>query len=148
MLKKLSTQVEQLNPVLMEFLKFGIVGVSNTFIGYLINVLILFSLKRLQLGWDYIVANIVAFFLSVLWSYYWNSKYVFTIKNGKKRSTWKSLLKTYISYGFTGLILSNFLSYIWIKILFVSKYIAPLINLLISVPLNFVLNKLWAFKSV
>ena len=28
-----------------------------------------------------------------------------------------------------------------------SKFIAPLINLIISVPVNFIMNKMWAFKT-
>lgn len=29
----------------------------------------------------------------------------------------------------------------------ISKFIAPLINLIISVPVNFIMNKMWAFKT-
>jgi len=35
----------------------------------------------------------------------------------------------------------------WVKVLHISEFIAPILNLLISVPLNFVINKYWAFKS-
>ena len=59
----------------------------------------------------------------------------------------KALLKTYMAYGFTGIILNNILSFIWIDKVGISKFIAPLINLIVSVPLNFIINKLWAFKS-
>ena len=37
------------------------------------------------------------------------------------------------------------LVYLWIEILKISKYIAPLLNLTISVPVNYILNKSWAF---
>ncbi len=131
---------------LVQFVKFGLVGVSNTVISYVLNVLVLLALKPYALWWDYIAGNLVAFFLSVLWSYYWNSKFVFTPEAGEQRSHLKALLKTYISYGFTGIILTNLLSSLWIY-LGVSKMIAPLINLIVSVPLNFILNKLWAFRS-
>ena len=47
----------------------------------------------------------------------------------------------------TGIILANVLSFVWINILGISKYIAPLINLIVSVPVNFFMNKLWAYKS-
>lgn len=131
---------------LVQFIKFGLIGVSNTAISYGLNVLVLFLMKPYDLWWDYIVGNMVAFFLSVLWSYYWNSRFVFTLGEGEQRSHLKALLKTYVSYGFTGIILTNLLSSLWIK-LGMSKFIAPLVNLIISVPLNFVLNKLWAFRS-
>ncbi len=133
----------------LQFIKFGLVGVSNTLVSYLINVFVLIILHKLGIfpRTDYFIANIVAFILSVLWSFYWNNKYVF--KQGKKesRNLWRALFKTYLSYIFTGVILSNVLSYVWIEMFDISKYIAPLINSIIGVPINFVLNKFWAFKS-
>ncbi len=130
-----------------QFVKFGLVGVTNTLIGYGINVLVLKLLQPYNLQWDYVAGNVVSFILSVLWSFYWNNKFVFTKQEGQQRNIWQALLKTYVAYGFTGIILTNILSYLWIDVLGVSKYIAPLINLVISVPLNFIINKLWAFRT-
>ena len=138
---------EKLSETLEQFIKFGIVGVTNTAVGYGINVLVLKILQPYQLSWDYVAANIVSFLLSVLWSFYWNNKFVFTEEEGQKRNKLKALLKTYVSYGFTGIILTNVLSYLWIDVLGISKYLAPLINLIITIPLNFIMNKLWAFKT-
>ena len=132
---------------LIQFVKFGIVGISNTIISYVLNILVLFLMRPLELSWDFIIGNVVAFVLSVLWSFYWNNRFVFSLRDGEQRKLGKALLKTYISYGFTGIILSNFLSWIWISILDISKYVAPLINLVVSVPLNFIINKFWAFKA-
>lgn len=133
----------------MQFVKFGVVGVTNTVISYTLNVLVLFACAKLHIfeRYDYILGNTIAFLLSVLWSFYWNSRYVFGLEEGEKRSPWKALLKTYISYGFTGIILSNILSYVWIRVFGISKYLAPLINLVVSIPVNFLMNKLWAFKG-
>ena len=105
---------------LLQFVKFGIVGVSNTIISYLLNIAVLLLLKPYNLSWDYVVGNLVAFFLSVLWSFYWNNKYVFTLENGQKRSIGKTLFKTYLSYAFTGIVLNNILSYVWIELLHIS----------------------------
>lgn len=132
---------------LVQFIKFGLVGISNTVISYVLNIITLLLLKPIQAGWDYIAANLVAFGLSVLWSFYWNNRYVFTTEKGEHRSIFKTLVKTYISYGFTGIVLNNILSWLWIEKLGISKYIAPLINLVVSVPLNFIINKLWAFRT-
>lgn len=138
---------EKLVTSLSQFVKFGLIGVTNTALSYVINILALKLLQPYQLNWDYIAGNVIAFIISVAWSFYWNNKYVFTQEEGQKRNIWKALLKTYLAYGFTGIILTNLLSYVWIDLLGVSKYIAPLINLVISIPLNFVINKLWAFKT-
>ena len=132
---------------LQQFIKFGVVGISNTLISYLLNVAVLLLLKPYRLSWDYIAGNLVAFFLSVLWSFCWNNKFVFTLEDGKHRSIGKTLLKTYLAYGFTCILMNNLLSFVWIELLHISKYIAPVINLLISVPLNFLINKKWAFNS-
>lgn len=132
---------------IIQFIKFGIVGVSNTLIGYFINVLVLYLLHPYNVRYDYFVGNVVSFVLSVLWSFYWNNRFVFKLNEDQSRSILKSLLKSYIAYGFTGIVLNNALSWIWVEVIYISKYIAPLINLLISVPLNYILNKLWAFRT-
>ena len=132
---------------LVQFVKFGIVGVSNTLISYGVNVLVLTLLRPLNLSWDYMAANVAAFVAGTLWSFYWNNRYVFTTEEGQKRSKGRALLKTFLAYGFTGIILTNVLSYIWVDVLGISKYVAPLINLVISVPVNFLINKFWAFRA-
>jgi putative flippase GtrA len=96
---------------------------------------------------DYLVAQVIAFILSVLWSFFWNNKFVFKKDEDEHRNPWAALAKTYVSYAFTGLFLNTVLSIIWVDLLSISKLIAPIINLLVSVPINFFLNKLWAFKT-
>ena len=93
----------------------------------------------------YTPANIIGFTVSVFNSYYWNNKYVFKDEGG--RVWWKTFIKTYISYAGTGIILSNILLYLWIDVLGISKVVAPLINLIITVPINFVVNKFWAYRK-
>lgn len=131
----------------MQFVKFGIIGLSNTVISYILNVAVLLILSPFSVSWDFFAGNMVGFLLSVLWSFYWNNRFVFTMQEGQRRSVWKALLKTYLAYGFTGIILNNILSWIWITKFGISKFIAPVINLIVSVPLNFIINKLWAFRA-
>ena len=132
---------------LVQFVKFGLVGVTNTAVSYVINILVLKLLQPYHLSWDYVAGNVVAFVLSVLWSFYWNNKYVFRKGEGQKRSLGRALLKTYVAYGLTGIVLANVLSWVWINVFGISKYVAPLINLVISIPLNFIINKFWAFRT-
>ena len=132
----------------MQFVKFGIVGLSNTVISYVIYLvsLLLFQKVNLFPKVDYLISQVIAFILSVLWSFYWNRRFVFEADN--EEVSWiKALIKTYISYAFTGLFLNSVLSILWVDVLHISKLIAPIINLLVSVPLNFILNKFWAFKK-
>ncbi|MGN0425060.1 MAG: GtrA family protein [Acetatifactor sp.] len=132
-----------------QFIKFGIVGVSNTILSYLLYILSIFSFQKLGifLEIDYLLAQVIAFVLSVLWSFYWNNKYVFDQDENSERNLLKALAKTYASYAFTGLILNGILSVLWVEVFHLSKLIAPVINLLVSVPVNFLLNKFWAFHS-
>lgn len=135
--------------LLVQFIKFGIVGVTNTAVSYVINVFSLFIMEKGNIfqRWDYMIANTIAFILSVLWSFYWNNKLVFDMEGTSWKDMLKALFKMYLSYAFTGIILSNVLSYLWIDVVHISKFIAPLINSVIGVPINFVLNKFWAFQG-
>lgn len=127
--------------VFCEFVKFGLVGVSNTVISYVAYVVCVY------IGLHYFAANAIGFVISVLNSFYWNNKYVFTCREGQKRSWFPALIKTFVSYGTTGIVLASLLLYLWVDVIGISEYIAPLLNLIITIPLNFVLNKLWAFKT-
>lgn len=131
---------------IVQFIKFGLVGVTNTIISYLVNVIVLFVLKAADIRIDYIIANIAAFLVGTLWAFIFNRKFVFEQKDESRGVFWSSLLKTYIAYAFTGIVLNNILSFIWVDVIGISKFIAPLINLIITVPLNFFLNKMWAFR--
>lgn len=132
---------------ILQFFKFGIVGLSNTVISYVIYViaLLVFQTVSVSENIDYLAAQVIAFILSVLWSFYWNNKYVFD-DGGRERNIVQALLKTYISYAFTGLFLNSILAVLWVQVFDINKMFAPIINLLISVPINFVMNKFWAFK--
>lgn len=132
---------------LLQLIKFGLVGVSNTVVSYVLYALIIFLLRGFSWEQDYIFANVVSFTLSIFWSFYWNNKYVFKEEKKGSRKLWRALGKCFLSYGFTGYILENILSFIWIQKLGCSRYIAPIFNLMFSVPVNFLLNKLWAFKD-
>ena len=133
----------------LQFVKFGIIGLCNTVVLYVLYLGTLFFLQ--SRGWfpkaDYLIANTVGFVLSVLWSFYWNRKFVFHAEEGKTIPWAQALLKTYISYAFTGLFLNSILSVFWVEIVGMSKVFAPILNLVISVPLNFFMNKFWAFRS-
>lgn len=124
---------------LLQFIKFAIIGFSNTLISYLVYV------TGVYFGLHYLLASVMGFVISVLNSFYWNNKYVFRQEEGK-RNLWYTLAKTFLSYGATGLVLANILLYLWVDILHISEYLGPIINLMITVPLNFVLNKFWAFR--
>jgi len=126
---------------LLQFVKFGLVGVTNTAIAYAIYSLVLL------LGGHYLIGSIVSFVVSVAWSFLLNSRFVFQKQDGEKRVWWKTLLKTYVSYGLTGLLMANGLLYLWVDVLGINPYLAFFLNLVLTIPTNFLLNKLWAFRK-
>ena len=86
---------------LAQFIKFGLIGVTNTLLSYGIYMLVIWLLTPYNISFDYIIGSVLGFIISVLWSFYWNNKLVFN-KDSEKRSLLKSLLKTYLSYAKSG----------------------------------------------
>ena len=52
-----------------------------------------------------------------------------------------------MAYAGTGLILNNILLIFWVDIMGIHEMLGPILNLFITIPLNFLLNKYWAFKK-
>ena len=73
-----------------------------------------------------------------------NSKFVF--KDKKENNSKKQIAKTYICYTLT-LLLSLIILYLSVEIFKISEKIAPLISLIITVPINFIANKIWIYKD-
>lgn len=121
-----------------QFLKFGMVGVSNTLISLGCYYLLVY------LGVHYLLANAVGFLISVCNSYFWNSRYVF--KEKKEQSGLRAFIKVFCSYG-VSFCLSSVLMVLFVQVMGISEYLAPILRLVFTIPLNFVMNKLWAFKE-
>lgn len=125
----------------MQFIKFCIVGLSNTFIGYLVYTVCVY------LGMHYLLANLVGFLVSVVNAFYWSNKYVFAKGNGEYRNLFWSFIKTILAYASTGIVLNSILLWLLIDQWHLSEYLAPLLILMVTVPTNFIMNKYWSFKT-
>lgn len=124
---------------LLQFIKFGLVGVSNTLVAWICYYFFLWIDEEL-----YIFGSVVGGIVSIANAFYWNDKFVFKSNNNDWRSKLKRLGKTYISYAGTSLF-GLFLLWVEVRFLGVSKVIAPPLNLIITIPLNFILNRNWTF---
>ena len=100
------------------------------------------------MGFHYLVSNIAGFIVSVLNAYLWNDKYVFKKNEGETRNAIKALGKTYVAYGFTGLLLASVILFVFVDLLNISEYLAQLLVLVFTIPLNFIINKYWSFKTI
>lgn len=128
-------RIIKLKNLFIQFFKFGIVGISNTLISLATYYLLVY------LGVHYIIANTAGFLLSVCNAFYWNSKYVFKNSNETKG---RAFIKVFLSYG-GSFLLSTFIIFVLVDLLSISEWLAPILRLIVTVPLNFVVNKLWAF---
>lgn len=124
-----------------QFFKFGLVGLSNTAVSMAVYYAFLWIDQDL-----YMVGSILGTILSIANAFIWNDLFVFTGNARDFKSVMKRLAKTYVSYGGTSL-LSNVLLWLEVTLFHVSKEIAPVVNLLVTIPLNFVINKLWTFHK-
>ena len=129
--------LKSLKAFIMQFFKFGIVGLSNTLIYFSVYYSLVFF------GVHYILANFMGFVLGVINSFYWNRKYVFKQTSEKKIT---QFIKVFFAYGFT-LALSTSLLYLMVDIIGISEFIAPIINICFTTPINFMPNKFWAFRA-
>ena len=126
---------------LVQFVKFGMVGGFNTIFSYVIvNVMFYVWGIHEQIG------NITAFIITVFISYMANSRFVFR-ESAKEQSFLAGLVKVYISYSITGIFLTAVLLYVETNILNIPLYIGTFANIFITVPINFILNKFWAYRK-
>lgn len=124
--------------MLLQFIKFGIVGLSNTLISTGVYYLFIWIDSK-----SYFIGNVVGWIISVGNGFFWNNRFVF---RDSEFSWQKKLLRTYLAYG-GSFILGSVLLILQVRLLGISEWLAPWINLVITIPLNFVLNKFWAFKA-
>ncbi|MCM1045366.1 MAG: GtrA family protein [Candidatus Gastranaerophilales bacterium] len=127
---------------LIQFIKFGMVGACNTVLGYLIT-----NVGYYVFGFHEQVCNLISFLLTVLISYLLNSRFVFRGDQESAQPWYKALAKVYASYALTELVLMGILLFVEERLLGIPHFIATFVNLCVTVPINFVLNKFWAYRK-
>lgn len=134
---------------LLQFVKFGLVGAMNTVVDYVTYLIALFVFTSVGLFGEkaYLPATILGFLVSFFNMFYWNNTYVFRKKEGEKRSALASLGKLFLSYSVTGIIIKPCGMFLLVDLVGVPETIAPIPIMLITIPINFLLSKLWAFRG-
>lgn len=135
---------------IVQFVKFGLVGVSNTLISYGVEMLCYYVFFK-NVSWEenirIAITSLLAFAVSVTNSYIWNDRFVFRQDRPKTFGMHVvAYLKTVACYGVTGLIIAPLLK-MWIGSCGVPYWAGSLCSLIVTIPLNFVLNKFWAFRK-
>lgn len=126
----------------LQFVKFGIVGVINTALSYLITNVGYYAFRLHEQ-----ISNLIAFLVTVLISYLLNSRFVFRQEEGEQPPWYTALARVYASYALTELALAGMLLFIQERLLGIPHFIATFLVLCLTVPLNFLLNKFWAYRK-
>ena len=135
------SQNEKLREWLTQFVKFGLVGAVNTLLSLGINYLFIWIDPPL-----YLWGNFVGWAVSVLNAFYWNDRFVFQKSAATRKELWLRLGKSYLSYG-ASFLLSTLLMWLEVQVLGLSEWLSPILTLIVTIPLNFVVNKLWTFRK-
>ncbi len=122
-----------------QFFSFGVIGLINT----VLNLLIYWGC--VAIGLHYLLANAIGFLITVAISYVLNN--AFTFRNGGKKPEWslRTLGKAYASYFMTCIVINSILLWFWTDLIGVNVNLGPLLNIFITVPLNFLMNKFWVY---
>lgn len=123
---------------LWQFIKFGLVGCSNSAV-----TLIVYYICIWLLGADfYLVGQTVGYIAAVINSFFWNSRYVFNDSRVNKTNAFmKMCLCNVVVYAMQMVLL-----YWFVDMMSVSEKIAPVVVILVTLPVNFILNKVFAFR--
>jgi len=124
----------ELNHTFLEAIKFGLVGISNTAITFIVYSILVY------LNIQYALANLCGYALAMINSYLLNSKYVFKQKQTKQNIS-KFILVNIVMYG-----ISTLLLFIFIDILYMNDYLAQGMSIVICTAINFLFTKFWTFK--
>lgn len=127
-------QKESFKSIFIQFIKFGLVGVSNT----IVSGLIYFLFNQVFFPGIWLLASIVSWVISVFWAFMLQNVFVFKEdQNAEHRVWWKTLLKTYTAYAFTGLFLSNILLFLWVNVIDIAQYCEPIIAFFARIHIGF-----------
>ncbi len=127
------------NKLLIQIFKFGIVGGIATIIDFIIYYICYNSI-----GLDPLIANIIAFSISVIYNFYASVKWVFDVDNEKNK---KVIFVEFIVLAIVGLVISELLLYLFIDKLNIHKMISKILATVIVMIFNFVTRKIMLEKN-
>jgi putative flippase GtrA len=121
----------------IQFIKFGIVGISNT----LLTALIIWILLKVLHCSDYF-SNFAGYIVGLLNSFIWNRKWTFESKTKVSATLFKFILTFAICY-----ILQLGNLYLLLHFTHIDSYICQLLSIVVYTIINFILNKNYTFKN-
>lgn len=118
----------------MQFTRYNIVGIANTFVGFSIIFILMF------IGVSATLSNMMGYAVGSIVSYFLNTKYTFGKNSRSKRNAIMFFFVLGISY------LINLIT-LQILLKFINAYLTQLISAIAYTVSSFILSKLFVFKS-
>ena len=118
--------------------KFGIVGVMNTVVDFLV-----YTLLVSVLGWGLYISQVVSYSCGMLNSYVVNRKWTFSTKNG----FFSKELVRFILLNLSTMLLGMIIIWVCTEHLMLHKLIAKLISTVLVLVINFLVSNFWVFRS-
>jgi putative flippase GtrA len=131
MLNKINLSIQKYG----QFLKFCIVGVTNTTISLVVYYLLL------KFGVQYLLASTISYCAGLLNGYILSSAFVF-----KQKKSLNQALK-FIGVYLSALLINLLLLYCLVDIFGVSEFFAQVVVTVFNVFYNYFLNKIWTFNN-
>ena len=125
------------NKLLMQILKFGVVGGTAFLIDYGI-----FTILSQLLNIHYLIASIISFSISVIYNYILSIKWVFDVS--KKQTTKEFIIFVILSV--IGLGLNSLIMYISVDLMQIHEMISKIIATAIVMVYNFITRKIFIEK--
>jgi putative flippase GtrA len=122
----------------LQLIRFGLVGG----IGFVVNIVV-YSICVHSVGLEYRVAAVVAWLVAVANNFIFNRHWTFDARDGAAHfQAIRFLVVSLIAFGFSLLLLTLF-----VESLGIAKVPAQALAVALSMPLNFLGNKLWSFRT-
>ena len=142
-MKKIKDLYLQYKDFIMEVMHFGIVGVMNTLIGWVI----MFGLYNLA-HFNYWLASGISYFVGSVYSYFMNSKLTFKVENKDKGLPWRFALNIVVCYGVAFGIAKPAVRFLLSsQSVTVVENVAMILGMGIFIVMNFFGQKLFVFRK-
>lgn len=142
-MKKIKDLYLQYKDFIMEVIHFGIVGVMNTLIGWVI----MFGLYNLA-HFNYWLASGISYFVGSVYSYFMNSKLTFKVENKDKWLPWRFALNIVVCYGAAfGIAKPAMRLLLSSQSVTVVENVAMILGMGIFIVMNFFGQKLFVFRK-
>jgi len=117
-------------------IKYGLIGIFNTFIGYGLTFLLFYIGILAELS------NFIGYIIGFFVSYYLNKKYNFKSKNSHKKDMPKFIVSMLVAYIVNLIVFSLFYRYLEMNV-----YFSQVIAGIFYVAIGYILSKIYVFNG-